>query len=86
MEKKNQTPQFERRVGPSWAAFGKHKIISIILTYQLISKKDLQSTLLSISTYYLETVTLTVKGIQRTTERALRGIIVRDHVTTDKMK
>ena len=83
--KENQTAEITRRIGLTWAAFGK---LSYILRNPRVPtnlKRKLHDTcILPVTTYGLETATLTVSSAnrlrvcQRAIERAMLGISLRD--------
>lgn len=85
--KSNQTAEITRRIGLSWAAFGK---LSYILRQPKIpvnlKRKVYDTCILPVATYGLETVTLTMNSAnrlrvcQRAMERAMLGVSLRDRI------
>lgn len=91
--KDNQRAEIIRRIGLTWAAFGK---LSRILRDPKISinlKRTVYNTcVLPVSTYGLETTTLTrstankLRICQRAMERAMLGISLRDKIRNEEIR
>ncbi|CAG9834558.1 unnamed protein product, partial [Diabrotica balteata] len=83
----NQTHEIQRRIGLTWAAFGKlsHILKSSIPMY--LKRKVYNQCVLPVKTYGAETLTLTQKSAdklrvtQRAMERAMLNVSLRDHIT-----
>lgn len=91
--KENQAAEIPRRVGLSWAAFGK---LGFILrsrdTPINLKRKVFESCVLPVLTYGLETIPLTCKAVnklqvtQRAMERAMLGISLRNKVPNEEIR
>ncbi|KAM0735271.1 LINE-1 retrotransposable element ORF2 protein [Formica fusca] len=91
--KENQTAEITRRIGSTWAAFGK---LSYILRNPRVptnlKRKVNDTCILPVTTYGLETATLTVSSAnrlrvcQRAIERAMLGISLRDHIPNKEVR
>lgn len=91
--KNNQTAEITRRIGLSWAAFGR---LSYILREPKIpinlKRKVYDMCILPVATYELETVTLTANSgnrlriCQRAMERAMLKISLRDKIRNEEIR
>lgn len=91
--KQNQTNEISRRTRLSWAAFGR---LGYILKSQSIpinlKRKVYEACILPVTTYGLETMTLTersaerLRTTQRAMERAMLGISLRDRIRNEEIR
>ncbi|EFN65840.1 Putative uncharacterized transposon-derived protein F52C9.6, partial [Camponotus floridanus] len=88
--KQNQTAEIARRVSLGWAAFGKLRYIIKDPKIPInLKRKVYRSCILPVTTYGLETMTLTQRSAnslrvcQRAMERSMLGISLRDRVRND---
>lgn len=88
----NQTREIERRVGLTWAAFGKLKHVFKADIPMCLKRRVFNQCVLPVLTYGSETLTLTKKSInkirvaQRAMERSMMGITLRDRVPNDQIR
>lgn len=86
IERDNQTREIQRRIGLTWAAFGKLKSVFRSNLPICLKRKVFNQCVLPVLTYGAETLTLTRKNItkiqvmQRRMERSMLGITLRDRV------
>lgn len=85
--KENQTTEITRRIGLTWAAFGKLGFILKNLAMPInLKRKVYESCILPVTTYGLETTAITQKSAsrlktsQRAMEMAMLGINLKDRV------
>ena len=88
----NQTCEIERRIGLSWAAYGKLKHIFKSEIPLCLKRKVFDQCILPVMTYGSETSTLTKKSVnkvrvtQRAMERSMLGITIRDRVPNEAIR
>ena len=91
--KDNQTSEIKRRVGLTWAAFGKLRFILNNEKIPINLKREVyESCVLPVTTYGLETLTFTKNNInrlkicQRAMERSMLGINFRDGIRNEDIR
>lgn len=91
--KENQTAELRRRITLSWAAFRKLSYILKSKTVPInLKRKVYEACVLPVTTYGLETVTMTKKSAeqlrvtQRSMERAMLGISLRDRIRNEVIR
>jgi hypothetical protein len=91
--KENQTAEISRRTSLSWAAFGKLGHIMKNTDIPISLKRKVYDTcVLPVTTYGLETMTLTKKSmlrlrtIQRAMERTMIGVSLRDKINHEQIR
>ena len=88
----NQTVEFQRRIGLTWAAFGSLKEVFRSDIPVCLKRKVFNQCVLPVMTYGAETLTLTKKSInklqvtQRAMERAILGISLRDKIQNNEIR
>jgi len=89
--KENQTAEITRRIRLTWAAVGKLGTTLRTSTLPInLKKKVFNTCVLSVFTYGMETMTLTVKSAnrlrttQQAIERTMLGVSLRDHKRQNK--
>jgi hypothetical protein len=91
--KENQTAELSRRIGLSWAAFGKLQHILKNKEVPISLKTKVYDTcILPVTTYGLETMSLTAKSqqklkcVQRAMERQMLGVSIRDKIRNEEIR
>lgn len=90
--KDNQTHEISRRIGLTWAAFGKLGYILRSNVPMCLKRKVYNQCILPVQTYGAETLTLTkrsanrLRTTQRAMERAMLGVSLRDHLTNEEVR
>ncbi|XP_030747772.1 transcription factor IIIB 90 kDa subunit-like [Sitophilus oryzae] len=88
----NQTHEIQRRVGLTWAAFGKLRYVLKSDLPMCLKRKVFHQCVMPVLTYGAETLTLTKKSIekirvaQRAMERAMLGVSLRDKIPSTVIK
>jgi hypothetical protein len=88
----NQTNEIQRRIGLTWAAFGKLSHILKSSIPMCLKRKVYNQCVLPVQTYGAETLTLTQKSAnklrvtQRAMERAMLNVSLRDHITNRQIR
>ena len=88
MGKKNQTAEINRRIGLTWAAFGRLRYILKDETIPInLKRKVYESCILPVATYGLKTMTLTESVNRlRTTQMAMLGILLREMIRNENIR
>lgn len=93
LNKENQTKEITRRIGLTWAAFGKMGYILKNSKIPINLKRKVYDTcVLPIATYGLETMAITkntanrLRVTQRAMERAMLGICLRDKIRNEEIR